>query len=346
MDVQPWSDQESWDGFLKQINRAPFQQSWSWGDFRQAAGSTPVRLAVVEDQKVIGVALAFHDVWRFGQSTLTILSGPVVDPKLPSQKFIEALDLLLKGLVSLAKERHVIFFHIEMPVEQASTVLADKLTKTLGFSATRALQPTDTIVLDLHQTSDQLLGAMHEKTRYNIRLAEKKGVQISSTSGLEARSDLKDFLQLNKQTTIRDRFASHAPMYYEAMLQRLPPEMIKVYVAKFEEQTIAANIVITFGNTTTYVHGASGNLHRNVMAPYLLQWRQIRDAQISGSRWYDFFGIETPERPRTSRAGGSWVGITRFKQGFNGRVVSFVGAYELPLRRSWYRILSIRRKFK
>jgi lipid II:glycine glycyltransferase (peptidoglycan interpeptide bridge formation enzyme) len=80
MKVQPWSEQESWDGFLKQVERVPFQQSWAWGEFRQAVGSTPVRLAVIEDQKIIGVALVFHDAWRFGQSTLTILSGPVVDP--------------------------------------------------------------------------------------------------------------------------------------------------------------------------------------------------------------------------------------------------------------------------
>ena len=346
MDVQPWSDQESWDGFLKQVSRAPFQQSWAWGEFRQAVGSTPVRLAVIENQKVIGVVLAFHDRWRFSQSTLTVLSGPVIHPKLPTQHYFEALNLLLQALVKEATDHRAIFLHVELPIENSNTALVEKLMHSHKLSTTRALQPTDTLVLDLRKTSEQLLGAMHEKTRYNIRLAEKKCVQISSTTGLEARDDLKSYLLLNKQTTARDKFASHAPMYYEAMLQRLSPEMIKVYTATYEQQVVAANILITFGDTTTYVHGASGNLHRNVMAPYLLQWRQILDAQISGSQWYDFFGIETPERPRTSRAGGSWVGITRFKQGFNGQLVSTVGAYELPLRRSWYRILNIRRKLR
>jgi peptidoglycan pentaglycine glycine transferase (the first glycine) len=346
MEVQPWSEQESWDGFLKQIKRPPFQQSWAWGEFRQAIGSAPIRLAIIENQKVIGVVLAFHDRWRFGQSTLTVLSGPVIDPKLSTQQYFEVLNMLLQALVNEAKSRRVIFFHVELPIENSNAALVEKLAHSLKFSSARALQATDTLVLDLRKTSEQLLNAMHEKTRYNIRLAEKKGVQIFSSTGMEARENLKSFLLLNKQTTARDKFASHAPMYYGAMLQRLPPEMIKVYVANYEQQAIAANIIITFGDTTTYVHGASGNLNRNVMAPYLLQWRQILDAQISGSQCYDFFGIETPERPRTSWAGGSWVGITRFKQGFQGQVVSSVGAYELPLRRSWYRILNIRRKFK
>jgi lipid II:glycine glycyltransferase (peptidoglycan interpeptide bridge formation enzyme) len=265
---------------------------------------------------------------------------------LPPLKFFETLELLLKALVDFAKEHKVIFFHLELPVENSNAAAVKNLTQPLGFLPARALQPTDSLLLDLRQSSEQLLGAMHEKTRYNIRLAEKKGVQISSSSGLDARDDLKSFLLLNKQTTLRDKFASHAPMYYQAMLQRLPPEMIKVYVARYEKDVIAANLVITFGDTTTYVHGASSDNYRNVMAPYLLQWRQILDAQASGIKWYDFFGIETPERLRSSRAGGSWAGITRFKQGFSGQVVSLVGAYELPLRRSWYRILNIRRKLR
>ena len=117
--------------------------------------------------------------------------------------------------------------------------------------------------------------------------------------------------------------------------------MLRVYVAMYEKQPIAANIVVHFGDTATYVHGASSNAHRNVMAPHLLQWRQILDAKLAWKNWYDFYGIQTPQRARASKHGATWAGITRFKLGFGGKTVSYLDAYELPLRWGWYRLVKV-----
>jgi peptidoglycan pentaglycine glycine transferase (the first glycine) len=339
MEVQHWTDQETWDSFIASQRHAPFQQSWAWGEFKHQVGVDVIRLAVVSGTRIVGVAQALHEPWRFGQSTLTLFHGPLVDPSVSVAQYQEGLGVLLQALVQESQRRQVISFHVEPPIELCNESLFKQFELQHKLRRAPAFQPLDTLVLDLRQDDAQLLAAMHEKTRYNIRLAEKKGVHVEVATASGQRDALDTFITLNKQTAMRDRFQSHGPAYYRRLADYLPGTMLKVYVATFENRAIAANLVVHFGDTATYVHGASGNAHRNVMSPHLLQWRQILDAQLAGKRWYDFFGIETHQRKRASRQGSTWAGITRFKQGFGGQVVSYLPAYELPLKANWYRLV-------
>jgi lipid II:glycine glycyltransferase (peptidoglycan interpeptide bridge formation enzyme) len=339
MDIQPWTDRETWDVFVASQRRAPFQQTWAWGEFKHQVGVEIIRLAVVSGSKIIGIAQVFYEPWHFGQSTLTGFHAPLIDASLPVPQYQEALGLLMQNLVDEAKKRNVMSLHLEPPIELCNESLFKQFEVQHKLRHAPAIQPLDTLMLDLRQDEDRLLAGMHEKTRYNIRLAEKKGVHIEVASAAEQNNALEEFISLNKQTAVRDRFQSHGPGYYRRLAEYLPPGVLKVYVAKFENRAIAANLVVHFGDMATYVHGASGNANRNVMAPHLLQWRQILDAKILGKQWYDFFGIETPQRKRASRQGGSWAGITRFKQGFGGQVISYLSAYELPVRLFWYRLV-------
>lgn len=341
MQVQPWTDAKTWDGFLAATRRTPFQQSWAWGLFKHQVDIAVLRFAVVEGEHIVGVVQALHEPWRFGQSTLTVFGGPVIDSRLPVPQYQEALGLLVHALVKEAKARGVMYFHLEPPIEQCNESLFKQFQVECRLQKARAFQPLDTQMLDLHQDEPTLLAAMHEKTRYNIRLAEKRGVDVQVATGAGVAEALEQFIVLNKQTAARDKFTSHAGSYYRRLHEHLGADMLRVYVATFEKQPIAANIVVHFGDTATYVHGASSNAYRNVMAPHLLQWRQILDAKLAWKAWYDFYGIHTPARARVSKHGATWAGITRFKLGFGGQTVSYLDAYELPVRWGWYRLLKV-----
>jgi peptidoglycan pentaglycine glycine transferase (the first glycine) len=346
MDIQRWTDQETWEAFVRSQDHTPFQQSWAWGEFKHQVGVDVIRLAAVSGSRIVGVAQVLHEPWRFHQSTLSGFHAPLIDANLPTVQFQDVLGGLLQALVAEARQRNVISLHLEPAIELGNAARFKPFEAQHKLRRVPAHQPLDTLVLDLGLSEEKLLTAMHEKTRYNIRLAEKKGVHVEVASAATQRDALEAFITLNKQTAVRDRFQSHGPGYYRRLADHLPGEMLKVYLAKFEGTVIAANLVVHSGDTATYVHGASGNSHRNVMAPHLLQWRQILDAQLTGIRWYDFFGIETPNRPRASRQGSSWAGITRFKQGFGGIVYSYIPAYELIVRPGWYRLVRAARHFR
>lgn len=344
MQVRLWTDAKTWETFLAGTRRSPFQQSWSWGQCKAQVGTTVLRLAVVDGEEIIGVVQALHEPWRFGQSTFTVFCGPVVDVRLPVPQYQAALGLLLRSLVTEAKTRGVMYFHLEPPIELCNESLFKQFQVEHALRKTQAMQPVDTQILDLHRDEAALLASMHEKTRYNIRLAEKRGVQVHVATHEGVAGALEQFIVLNKQTAARDKFASHASAYYRRLHEHLGADMLRVYVATYEKQPIAANIVVHYGDTATYVHGASSNAHRNVMAPHLLQWRQILDAKLAWKSWYDFYGIQTPQRARASKHGATWAGITRFKHGFGGQTVSYLDAYELPLRWGWYSLLKVLRR--
>jgi len=191
--------------------------------------------------------------------------------------------------------------------------------------------------LDLNLSLEDLLSAMHAKTRYNIRLAEKKDVEIVS------KKDGDIFWSLNEETKERDKFHSHEKSYYTNML-----ELGNVYqmTAYYNNQPLSSGIFVYYGEKFTYVHGASSNTERNVMAPYLLQWKAIQFAKELGAKEYDFGGIAKPMKDGngivTCFHTLCWdpldklMGVTRFKAGFGGKTFSYGNAFELILRPRLY----------
>ena len=208
----------------------------------------------------------------------------------------------------------------------------DEITKYQPLGRIRRTidqQPAQTLVLDLSLGENGILAQMHQKTRYNIRLAEKKGIEI--ISGLEY---LDDFWRLMKQTTNRDGFRSHSLNYYSALLK--PDNFIKLIVARYQGQIIAAGLFCSYGNTVTYLHGASDNSFRQVMAPYLLQWTVIKQAISEDYNYYDFYGISATK----------WPGVTRFKLGFGGVVVNYPGTFDVIIRPLAYFVYSLLRRLR
>ena len=174
------------------------------------------------------------------------------------------------------------------------------------------VQPERTSILNIDDSEEDLLKNMHHKTRYNIKLAEKKGVEIREAK----EADLEEWWNIMTETKKRDGFRSHSRSYYKKMLEI---DIVHLLIAEFEGKIIAGNIVSFFGDTAVYIHGASSSQYRHLMAPYLLQWQAIKIAQEKGMKYYDFYGIDE----------NKWPGVTRFKKGFGGEEINYPGAFDL-----------------
>jgi lipid II:glycine glycyltransferase (peptidoglycan interpeptide bridge formation enzyme) len=182
------------------------------------------------------------------------------------------------------------------------------------------VQPPDTVIVPLVE-DETLLSGMHKKTRYNIRLAEKKGVTIEK-AGVEA---LPAWYELYRQTSERDKISIHSERYYQDLFAHAPH--LSLWLARFEGTLLAGNIVLVHGSQAVYLYGASSNEHRNLMAPYLLQWAAMTDARNRGAVEYDLFGIPPTDDPKHPMHG-----LYRFKNGFGGRRVHRHGAWDFVFR--------------
>jgi lipid II:glycine glycyltransferase (peptidoglycan interpeptide bridge formation enzyme) len=149
-----------------------------------------------------------------------------------------------------------------------------------------------------------------------------------------------DFFRLTKEMAERNGIATHPEGYYRKMIESLPADMLKIYAAEYDGKIIAANLVVFYGDTAIYLHGASSNENRNVMAPFLLQWQAILDAKEKGFSKYDFGGV------KTGNSSNSWAGITQFKTGFSLKTkpLVFPGSYDIiinPRKYAAYRGLQL-----
>ena len=218
------------------------------------------------------------------------------------------------------------------------------------------MQPREIFVIDIKKTEAELLAEMKSKTRYNIRLAEKKGVIVKKISNdKNSRKYIDEFLRLTKIMAKRQRIAAHPEEYYRKMFETMPGGILKLYIAEYKNEIVAANLVVFYSKVTTYLHGASDDKFKNLMAPYLLQWKQIKDAKLAGCEKYDFGGIKTQNIKHrkclsVGETGGknSWGGITRFKLGFspNTLPVEFPGSYDIIVNGNKYRLYRALQKIR
>ncbi|OHE69719.1 MAG: peptidoglycan bridge formation protein FemAB [Treponema sp. RIFOXYC1_FULL_61_9] len=190
------------------------------------------------------------------------------------------------------------------------------------------VQPPDTVIVGLGRGEEEILAAMKPKWRYNVRLADRKGVSVSraDAAGINA------FYELYLRTAKRDRIAIHGKDYYAALFAhaaeaRAVPQDLRLYLAEFGGQPIAAIIVLLRGEEATYLYGASSDSMRQLMPAYALQWRAMRDARDAGCLRYDLFGI-----PPRADGDHPMAGLYRFKTGFGGEIVHRPGSWDFPYK--------------
>jgi lipid II:glycine glycyltransferase (peptidoglycan interpeptide bridge formation enzyme) len=285
--------------------------------------------------------------------------GPMLAPDSP------LLSAWLDAAQHIARAEQMCFLRLEpewengQPAHNATTSNLQPPTSNLqlptshplkGTYLQSAIQPQTTIHLDLRPSPDAILAQMKPKWRYNIRLAERKGITVRI--GDEA--DLAEFYRLSQITSQRDGFAIHTEAYYHTAWQLFKQtNSVALFMAAHAGQSIASIMVCVCGRMASYLYGASSDEERQRMPNHLLQWRAMLWAKERGCELYDLWGVpEVEDRGQGTGDRGQEtsderrvtndqlpIGLLRFKEGFGGRFVRYVGAYDIVYRPWLYRFI-------
>ena len=312
-----------YEAFVQSHPKGNFAQSYLWGKQKPMWQWDAIAVRG-EDGAIRGsLAVMTRKVPGIGRTLMYGCRGPVCD--LDDR---ETFSQLLDGARALAKKYKSYVIKIDPDVPSSNTAFSSML-QSFGFRAKEggknfeAIQPRYVFRLNVEgKTEEELLANFHQKWRYNIRLAERKGVTVR-VCGKEM---VPAFSDLMLTTGVRDGFVTRKPEYFAAMLDNLG-EHARLYMAFDPNDTpIAGTLAIHYGDKVWYLYGASSNEHRNLMPNYLLQWRMIQWAIETNCRIYDFRGVSgdvSEDNPL--------YGLFRFKQGFGGDFTEFVGEMDLVL---------------
>ncbi len=318
---------QEYEAFVQSHPKGNFAQSYLWG--KQKPMWTWKAIAVRgEDGKIKGtMAVMIRKMPLVGRTLMYACRGPVCD--LDDR---DTFAQLLEGAKALAKEYNTYAIKIDPDVPSSNTDFADML-HSFGFRGKEcgknfeAIQPRYVFRLDVEGKSEEDVQAgFHQKWRYNIRVAVKKGVEVK----ICGKEMVPAFADLMLTTGVRDGFVTRQPEYFAAMLDNLG-EHCRLYMAFHEGRPIAGTLAIHYGDKVWYLYGASSNEDRNLMPNYLLQWEMIRWAIETGCRVYDFRGVSgdiSEDNPL--------YGLYRFKKGFGGDFTEFVGEMDLVLNKAVY----------
>ena len=305
-----------WNQFLSRHPDAHLLQTGEWGELKSAFGWKPVRLVSGED----GVQILFRRL------PLGFTVGYI--PKFPvySGEFTFSQELW-REVDSVCKQNRAILLKLEPDLWQDTKANQLPITDYRLRISPHNIQPPRTILIDITGSEDEILARMKQKTRYNIRLAEKKGVAV------RAWSDLGSFHQMLLITGGRDGFGVHSLGYYQRAYDLLhPKQMGELLVAEYDGKPLAALFVARYGKRAYYLYGASTDEERNRMPAYLLQWEAMKWAKARGCEEYDLWGVPDEEQPTLeanfeTRHDGLW-GVYRFKRGFGGELKRAVQAMD------------------
>ncbi len=314
-----------------------FLQSDFWGDFKAEYGWQPLRLDVALEGVDSNAHLLIL-IRRLGSSLsfAYVPHGPCVDATEGSRT-----DLLVELSRSLKAHlpKSCLFIRYDPPWYELETEAIEPRRPVIGPPLRRAaadVQVPDTVFVDLRPSEDGMLAAMKAKWRYNVRLAEKKGVVVEKAD-IEG---IPEFYELYRSTSARDKIVLHPRDYYSRLFELAAERRaagiddspdLRLWIARHEGQALAAIITLFRGKEAVYLYGASSDEKRNLMPAYALQWAAMRAAKAAGCLRYDLFGI-----PPTDDPSHPMSGLYRFKTGFGGEIAHRAGSWDYPLRPAAY----------
>jgi len=336
MRVEIITDRERWNRFVEARPSGNITQTYEWGELGHAADGGCIRLGAVEDGELRGVMLLVVErAPLLKRPYFYAPRGPVVDdPNGP------ALAALCARAEREARKRGAFMLKVEPNVPDGDAAWLAALPR-LGFRRNpHATHPRRSWVLDIRPSEERILAGMKEKWRYNIRLAGRKGVQVRAAT---SEADVDTFYRLYQETATRDGIWIHPKEHYADFLRLYGERDAAVLLlAEYEGTPIAALIAAKCGKVTTYMFGASSNLHRNRMPNHLLQWTAIRWARDHGCATYDFRAIAEVLEPDEDM-----YSLYTYKQGFGG--ASFLALeghdrpYSAPIYWAYMRLLEAKR---
>jgi lipid II:glycine glycyltransferase (peptidoglycan interpeptide bridge formation enzyme) len=272
----------------------------------------------------------------YNYTQIYIPRGPIIYTQELSQAQIQEF---WQNIESIATKYKAIFTLIE-PTQDLYNNYNNLLDEYSQNTIIERL-PHQTQILDLNLSEEDLLQNMHSKMRYNIRLAQKKGLSIHTVSKnhpyFEKYFDV--FFNLIQETATRGDFAIHPKSHYRNLLQHSSDNIkVSLIIAEYEQEVLAANIILDTPEQRVYLHGASSSRNRNLMAPPLLQWEAILEAKKLGKKIYDFWGVSTTKK--------SWQGISRFKTQFGGRTIDYPKSRIVIHKSLIFKLYSLFRKIR
>ncbi|MFA4966614.1 MAG: peptidoglycan bridge formation glycyltransferase FemA/FemB family protein [Candidatus Margulisiibacteriota bacterium] len=307
MQIRRDIEREEWNAGLA---NGQILQTWEWGEVKRSQGWEPIRIAVEDNGKISAqISILKRKLPYIGKCIFYAPRGTIN-------------DFLLDAIRFEAKKHNAIALKIDPEIEEGDIKLINAL-KAQGFKLQKKqIQPRATFFIDLSHDLNTLLLSFEEKTRYNIRLAERKGVKVREISGQKG---VDSFYNIYKETAGRDNFLIHPISYYQKIMSLMGLNgMARIFIAEYEGEPVAAVINFALGKRMWYMYGASKSSHRNVMPNHALHWEIIKRAKEEGFKLYDLWGIPSDPKP-----GHPLWGVYRFKKGFNGKLIKFVGCLDM-----------------
>ncbi|MHB0874667.1 MAG: lipid II:glycine glycyltransferase FemX [Anaerolineae bacterium] len=316
---------QQWDDELQRYPAAHFLQSSVWGAFKAAYGWRVDRLAVESGGNPVALASVLSRPMLRGLLRLAYVPrGP-----LPTVVGPAAFEAALAGLEAFARRPGCLVLKVEPELWDDDRTWARELLRRRGWTPGDKVQFRNTVTLPIDATEDAVLAAMKPKTRYNVRLAERRGVEVRPACA----GDLGTMYDLYRETAVRDGFILRPRAYYESLWSGLRDAgMGETFLAWSEGRPLAGVVAVAYGRTAWYLHGASTDDARHLMPTYLLQWRAIQWARARGCAVYDMWGA-----PETEAEDDPMHGVLRFKLGFGGTFRQGIGAWDFAPRPLLYR---------
>ncbi len=296
MKVNSFISEKKWNNFLKE-RKGSFLQSVEWGNFKKKYQKVE-RLQAEKDGEIKGICQFFKEKNKLVKY-FYIPYGPVSVDKETSQ-------LLLKKVLEKAEQEKVSLVKIE-PVEEVD----------LGVASYHRIQPRKTAFLDIKDDPDHLLKKFRKSTRYNIRQALKKGVEVEKTKTVDY------FFNILQETKKRQSFSTYSKDYFQDLTEK---NSCDIFIAKHQGEVIAGSIVLYFGDVATYLHSAFDYQHQDLNATALIVFESIKQAKENGCKYYDFWGLDEKK----------YLGVTKFKKGFKGKEFFYKEVRDIPLKKGRY----------
>jgi lipid II:glycine glycyltransferase (peptidoglycan interpeptide bridge formation enzyme) len=306
-------------------------QSGFWGWFKQAHGWKPIAFSVevrgVRVPAAFGLLVLVRGLARVFSIAYAPF-GPSLDPETDRAEMLSSLARAVRAHLP----KTVLFLRFDLPWQRSGEAPGGARLRPRLVKSASDMQPASTVIVDLVPDLDRVLASMKSKTRYNIRLAEKKGIELREAGA----ADFDAWYALYEETARRDSIAIHSRAYYQGLLEGSSAypgarPIVKLLLAAHEGDLLAGNIVAFWRSRAAYLYGASSGHKRNLMPTYALQWHAMRMAKAAGCATYDLYGV-----PPTPDPGHAMHGLYQFKTGFSQGVLERWGTWDAPYRPGLY----------
>jgi lipid II:glycine glycyltransferase (peptidoglycan interpeptide bridge formation enzyme) len=355
----------SWNELISKLPSPHFLQTFEWGQVKAKYGWIPYYAVWTDDGKFLVSQKTDH--WSLNNDHC-VAAAMILKKQILSRGFAARLSILyapkgplldwdnialrtrvLNDLQSFAKQQSAIFLKIDPDVvlgrgvpdsegdvlDNSGQIAKSELTRRGWVYSSGQIQFQNTVLVDLSASEEEMLARMKPKTRYNIRLAEKKGVTVRTGTV----DDLPMLYKMYAETSVRDDFVIRDENYYMIVWKLFmqseasgQPSAIPL-IAEVDDAPVAAIFMFIFAGRAYYVYGMSRNLHREKMPTYLLQWEAMKRAKANGCAAYDLWGA-----PEVFDESDSMWGVYRFKEGLGGEVIRTLGAYDFAPGKLWYKL--------